>query len=589
LAAGATVATYVHLGAEPAWAAAFVAAARRSSRVVSLAPAATEVLAAVLDAAAVAEVAAAAGAAAAPVDGGHAAAVVGRHRSRLAGVSAHCDWPRWVAARPRLTAARVPSAGRPSADVDADVAAVRAAAAAAGGGAPPRFHTGDGGRRRGLQPALVLTQDACDVCDATAAAVGEAVGGDPDGGDGGGGADSAVPPPAVLTVSPTTVDGMLAAIHTVGDAVHEAAAAATVVARLEARLATVAAAVAGRPPPRVLGVESVFPLVASGQWLPDVRSRAGGVDAAGGVAGEPPRRLAWGDLPATSPDVAIFAACGRPAAAASVDVRVALADVPALWATPALAARPPRAYVVDAAALSRPGPRLVDAVEVTAALLHPGVALGDDAAAAARRTRVLRVVVDEEAEGGGGGVPRAFRFEDVPGFASAASTDADDDAAAASVPADLYAAVRSDAPEAAAGGDGEPDAPGDDGDTDATDSDGASDSSATSASAVGGGATRGRRHRPPPPLRLADLAAAAAGTPDAAAVRDLEELPPGAARDGATVAALHAAAVRRGCAQYVDPPSGYKVWTAAFLGRRPCCGNACRHCPYGHANVPGRS
>jgi len=186
-------------------------------------------------------------------------------------------------------------------------------------------------------------------------------------------------------------------------------------------------------------------------------------------------------------------------------------------------------------------------------------------------------------------VPRAFRFEDVPGFASAASTEPGGDAAAASVPADLYAAVRSDAPEAPSGGEGDTDATDGDGDTDASDSDGASESSATSDAAVGGGATRVRRHRPPPPLRLADLAAAARGTPDAAAVRDLEDLPPGTARDGATAAALHAAAVRRGCWQYVDPPSGYKVWTAAFLGRRPCCGNACRHCPYGHANVPGRS
>lgn len=39
---------------------------------------------------------------------------------------------------------------------------------------------------------------------------------------------------------------------------------------------------------------------------------------------------------------------------------------------------------------------------------------------------------------------------------------------------------------------------------------------------------------------------------------------------------------------YIDPDSGYSVFTQAYLKRRPCCGNGCRHCPWGHVNVPGR-
>ena len=39
---------------------------------------------------------------------------------------------------------------------------------------------------------------------------------------------------------------------------------------------------------------------------------------------------------------------------------------------------------------------------------------------------------------------------------------------------------------------------------------------------------------------------------------------------------------------YIDPDSGYSVFTATYLKRRPCCGNGCRHCPWGHANVPGK-
>ncbi len=74
------------------------------------------------------------------------------------------------------------------------------------------------------------------------------------------------------------------------------------------------------------------------------------------------------------------------------------------------------------------------------------------------------------------------------------------------------------------------------------------------------------------PLRLNDL-------PDAAAVA---AMPP--ERQWRRV---HAAAVARGLDAYIDPATGYQVWTRLYLARKgPCCGNACRHCPYGHANVP---
>lgn len=76
----------------------------------------------------------------------------------------------------------------------------------------------------------------------------------------------------------------------------------------------------------------------------------------------------------------------------------------------------------------------------------------------------------------------------------------------------------------------------------------------------------------PPPLALSDApaaaAAAAAGAPPAE-----------------VAALLHEAAVAQGCDQYVDPATGYLVFTALALGRRPCCGNGCRHCPYDHVNV----
>ena len=57
---------------------------------------------------------------------------------------------------------------------------------------------------------------------------------------------------------------------------------------------------------------------------------------------------------------------------------------------------------------------------------------------------------------------------------------------------------------------------------------------------------------------------------------------------GALAKALHRCAVAMGKYTYIDPSSGYSVFTQLYLKKRECCGNGCRHCPYGHINVPGK-
>ena len=67
---------------------------------------------------------------------------------------------------------------------------------------------------------------------------------------------------------------------------------------------------------------------------------------------------------------------------------------------------------------------------------------------------------------------------------------------------------------------------------------------------------------------------------------EIEDLCDG--KEKATISLLHKVACERGYEQYVDPSSGYSVFTALQLRTRPCCGHVCRHCPYGHENVPKR-
>jgi len=88
------------------------------------------------------------------------------------------------------------------------------------------------------------------------------------------------------------------------------------------------------------------------------------------------------------------------------------------------------------------------------------------------------------------------------------------------------------------------------------------------------------------PLSLKDVQdnASAGDTKASKALEIIAKLPEDK-RPQARWAMLHRMANMSGCEQYTDPATGYMVFTAAFLRKRPCCGNGCRHCPYGHINV----
>ena len=117
---------------------------------------------------------------------------------------------------------------------------------------------------------------------------------------------------------------------------------------------------AGRPRPRVLVLEWTDPPFAPGHWIPEMVTRAGGEPTIG-VAGTRSSRITWEEAEGSRPDVVVCAPCGfdlEGSAALAQDVRHRFPDVP-VWA-------------VDADGhFARPGPRLVDGVEVLAGILHP--------------------------------------------------------------------------------------------------------------------------------------------------------------------------------------------------------------------------
>ena len=140
----------------------------------------------------------------------------------------------------------------------------------------------------------------------------------------------------VATLDPHTLDDVLASIVEVGRLTGRSDEAAAVVASLEARLAAVAARVAGRPRPRVLVLEWTDPPFAPGHWIPEMVTRAGGEPSLG-VAGTKSSRITWDEAVASRPDVVVCAPCGFDldgSTALAEDVRHRFPGVPVWPSTP---------------------------------------------------------------------------------------------------------------------------------------------------------------------------------------------------------------------------------------------------------------
>jgi len=198
-----------------------------------------------------------------------------------------------------------------------------------------------------LKPDLILTQDLCRVCALPSSRVEDAL-------------DYLGCESAVLPLDPHSLAEVLDSIQAVGARTGVPDRAARLVSELQARLAQVAACVAGRARPRVAVVEWVDPPYTAGHWIPDLVSAAGGQPVAA-QPGEPSIPTTWPAIAAADPDYVVVAPCGYHLPGAVDQARSIARYFPGIpvWA-------------IDADGIVvRPGPRLIDGVEAIAAILHP--------------------------------------------------------------------------------------------------------------------------------------------------------------------------------------------------------------------------
>jgi iron complex transport system substrate-binding protein len=266
----------------------------------------------------------------------------------VAGVTHECDWPPEAAERPVVTASLVETGELTSAEID------RAVAEAAGKGKP--LYAVDAGVWAQVDADVVIAQELCEVCAVSTDQLDDIV-------------NAQSLEVDVVDFSPSTLDHVLASIVGLGVRFGAEGAADELAGGMRSRLDRVRAALAEvERYPRVFISEWLDPPFAAGHWVPDMVAAAGGTEVAG-MSGEPSHRMRWTDVASLEPEVVVLAPCG-------FDLDRTLSELVTfdlsanLLGTPAR--QESRVFAVDANAnFSRPGPRLVDGVELLAYLLHP--------------------------------------------------------------------------------------------------------------------------------------------------------------------------------------------------------------------------
>ncbi len=267
-------------------------------------------------------------------------------REWLVGRSHECDFPIEVLALPVCSKPRIdPSAA--SRDIDSQVKALLADQIS--------IYEVDGPLLATLRPDVILTQSLCEVCAVSDQDVLTALGPD------------LLPGTRLVSLKPQCLAETWDDIRTVADALGVSSRGVEVVNRLRSRMAALRQRVADGPHPRVACIEWLSPLMAAGNWVPELVAAAGG-ESVIGQAGKHSPWLTWDELRAADPDVLVLMPCG-------FDLERTCQEAAAVMCDPQWgelrAVQAGRVYAVDGNQyFNRPGPRLVDSAEMLAEIFH---------------------------------------------------------------------------------------------------------------------------------------------------------------------------------------------------------------------------
>jgi iron complex transport system substrate-binding protein len=267
----------------------------------------------------------------------------------LVGVTDECDFPPEAVTKPVVSRSALPQ-GRPLSAREIDHA-VRGTL-----GASQPLYVLDTDLLRREQPDVVLTQDLCRVCAVPSGQVQQALD------------RIGLPDARVVSMDPDTLDEVIAQIDVVGKVLERPEEAADLTASLRQRVAGVKEVAARLPMLNVFCLEWSDPPFAAGHWVPEMVEAAAGVNLLSEKGG-PSSVVTHRAIRDANPEAIVFMPCGYYLEEAEVEA-TAVFQHAELQETPAV--RNGNVFAVDAASyFSRPGPRIVDGLEILAWALHP--------------------------------------------------------------------------------------------------------------------------------------------------------------------------------------------------------------------------
>jgi iron complex transport system substrate-binding protein len=270
----------------------------------------------------------------------------------LVAVTHECDWPPSIVGKPVVTRSVHDLAAVGSRDIHA-----RVTASMHGGSS---LYELDEEALAATEPDLILTQELCHVCAVSYQEVNEV-------------ARRIDADISVVSLEPTSIEGILHTITTVGAMAEVEDAAIDLVESLRERLGAVEQRVAtrrdeGRQPARVVSLEWLDPPFSIGHWVPEQIRRAGGWDLLG-ADGEKARETTWEDVAEVDPESLFLMPCGFHLAETIDEWR--RTDLPP-WVGDLTAARRGAVFALDGSSFfSRPGPRVIDGIEMLAEIMDP--------------------------------------------------------------------------------------------------------------------------------------------------------------------------------------------------------------------------
>lgn len=261
--------------------------------------------------------------------------------------SHECDYPAGVEQLPVVTAPKFNPDGR-SYEINERVKALLQEATS--------VYRVDADKLKELAPDFIVTQQQCEVCAVSFEEVHRVA------------CEYLNTEAQIISLEPNALSDVYADIQRVADALGVPERGQALVQEMQQRMAAIAAKTASLPRPTVASIEWIDPLMAGGNWMPTLVQYAGGEELFG-KADEHSHWITWEELKAADPDVLVMLPCGY-------SIEQTLAEMPTLtayaeWAS-LRAVREGRVYITDGNQyFNRPGPRLVESVEILAEILHP--------------------------------------------------------------------------------------------------------------------------------------------------------------------------------------------------------------------------